>query len=146
MPKKQIVGVFNLELARIYNYLLQKSDKKYSIIYSLDGYDEISLTNDTKIYSNRFEKNYSSKEFGLENIKPDEIKGGFDIPSSSKIFMNILNGYGTQNQNNVVCANAGVAISTSKNMSISEGFEAAKESLESGKALKSFNKLKGIMK
>ena len=52
MPKKQIVGVFNLELARIYNYLLQKTDKKYSIIYSLDGYDEISLTNDTKIYSN----------------------------------------------------------------------------------------------
>ena len=146
MPKKQIVGVFNLELARIYNYLLQKSDKKYSIIYSLDGYDEISLTNDTKIYSNRFEKNYSSKEFGLENIKPDEIKGGLDIASSSKMFMNILNGSGTQSQNNVVCANAGVAISTSKNISISEGFEAAKESLLSGRALKSFKKLKEIMK
>jgi len=146
MPKKQIVGVFNLELARIYNYLLQKSDKKYSIIYSLDGYDEISLTNDTKIYSNRFEKNYSSKEFGLENIKPDEIKGGLDIASSSKMFINILNGSGTQSQNNVVCANAGVAISTSKNISISEGFEAAKESLLSGRALKSFKKLKGIMK
>tara|TARA_B100001059_G_C17815835_1_gene575167 strand:+ start:769 stop:1761 length:993 start_codon:yes stop_codon:yes gene_type:complete len=146
MPKKQIVGVFNLELARIYNYLLQKSDKKYSIIYSLDGYDEISLTNDTKIYSNNFEKNYSSKEFGLENIKPDEIKGGLDIASSSKMFMNILNGSGTQSQNNVVCANAGVAISTSKNISISEGFEAAKESLLSGRALKSFKKLKEIMK
>ena len=146
MPKKQIVGVFNLELARIYNYLLQKSDKKYSIIYSLDGYDEISLTNDTKIYSNRFEKNYSSKEFGLENIKPDEIKGGLDIASSSKMFINILNGSGTQSQNNVVCANAGVAISTSKNISISEGFEAAKESLLSGRALKSFKKLKEIMK
>ena len=146
MPKKQIVGVFNLELARIYNYLLQKTDKKYSIIYSLDGYDEISLTNDTKIYSNNSEKNYSSKEFGLENIKPDEIKGGVDIPSSSKIFMNVLNGIGTESQNNVVCANAGVAISISKGISISEGFEAAKESLKSSKALSSFNKLKEIMK
>ena len=146
MPKKQIVGVFNLELARIYNYLLQKTDKKYSIIYSLDGYDEISLTNDTKIYSNNSEKNYSSKEFGLENIKPDEIKGGVAIPSSSKIFMNVLNGTGTESQNNVVCANAGVAISISKGISISEGFEAAKESLKSGKALSSFNKLKEIMK
>ena len=146
MPKKQIVGVFNLELARIYNYLLQKTDKKYSIIYSLDGYDEISLTNDTKIYSNNSEKNYSSKEFGLENIKPDEIKGGVDIPSSSKIFMNVLNGNGTESQNNVVCANAGVAISISKGISISEGFEAAKESLKSSKALSSFNKLKEIMK
>ena len=146
MPKKQIVGVFNLELARIYNYLLQKTDKKYSIIYSLDGYDEISLTNDTKIYSNNSEKNYSSKEFGLENIKPDEIKGGVDIASSSKIFMNVLNGTGTESQNNVVCANAGVAISISKGISISEGFEAAKESLKSSKALSSFNKLKEIMK
>lgn len=146
MPEKQIVGVFNLELARIYNYLLQKTDKKYSIIYSLDGYDEISLTNDTKIYSNSSEKNYSSKEFGLENINPDEIKGGIDIPSSSKIFMNVLNGNGSESQNNVVCANAGVAISTSKSISISEGFEAAKESLKSGKALDSFNKLKEIMK
>ena len=146
MPKKQIVGVFNLELARIYNYLLQKTDNKYSIIYSLDGYDEISLTNDTKIYSNNFEKNYTSNEFGLEDIKPDEIKGGSDISSSSKIFMNILNGSGTEGQNNVVCANAGVAISTSKNISISEGFEVAKDSLQSGKALESFNKLKEIMK
>ena len=146
MPKKQIVGVFNLELARIYNYLLQKTDKKYSIIYSLDGYDEISLTNDTKIYSNKSEKIYSSKEFGLENIKPDEIKGGVDIHSSSKIFMNVLNGTGTESQNNVVCANAGVAISISKGISISEGFEAAKESLKSSKALSSFNKLKEIMK
>ena len=65
-PNKQIVGVFNLELARIYNYLLQKSNKKYSIIYSLDGYDEISLTNDTKVYSNNFEGILKSKEFELE--------------------------------------------------------------------------------
>ena len=62
------------------------------------------------------------------------------------MFINILNGSGTQSQNNVVCANAGVAISTSKNISISEGFEAAKESLLSGRALKSFKKLKEIMK
>ena len=89
---------------------------------------------------------YSSKEFGLENIKPDEIIGGVDIPSSSKIFMNVLNGNGSDSQNNVVCANAGVAISTSKSISISEGFEAAKESLKSGKAIDSFNKLKEIMK
>ena len=144
-PNKQIVGVFNLELARIYNYLLQKSNKKYSIIYSLDGYDEISLTNDTKVYSNNFEGILKSKEFELENLKASEIKGGTDIPSSSKIFMNVLNGVGTESQNNVVCANAGAAISISKDLSIKEGFELAKESLISGKALDSFNKLKKIM-
>ena len=146
MPKKQIVGVFNLELARIYNYLLQKTDKKYSIIYSLDGYDEISLTNDTKVYSNNFERIIKSKDFDLENLKASEIIGGSDIPSSCEIFMNILNGKGTKGQNNVVCANAGVAISLSRDLTIREGFEIAKESLVSGNALESFNKLKSIMR
>ena len=84
-------------------------------------------------------------KFELENLKASEIKGGSDIPSSSKIFMNVLNGAGTKSQNNVVCANAGIAISISKNISIKEGFELAKESLISGKALDSFNKLKKIM-
>ena len=107
-----------IDKSGIYNYLLQKGNKKYSIIYSLDGYDEISLTNDTKIYSNNFERILKSKEFELENLKASEIKGGSDIPSSSKIFMNVLNGAGTESQNNVVCANAGIAISISKNISI----------------------------
>ena len=145
MPKKQMVGVYNLELARIYNYLYQNTNIEYNIIHALDGYDEISLTNDTKIYSNNYERILKSKEFELENLKASEIKGGSDIPSSSKIFMNVLNGAGTESQNNVVCANAGIAISISKNISIKEGFELAKESLISGKALDSFNKLKKIM-
>ena len=91
MPKKQIVGVFNLELARIYNYLLQKTDKKYSIIYSLDGYDEISLTNDTKIYSNNSEKNYSSKELNMENCLLTYRDLPLIIPSNgTDIFSNEL--------------------------------------------------------
>eukprot|EP01035_Chromulina_nebulosa_P000209 gene209-304_t len=47
-PAYQLVGVYNLEMARIYNYLLQQTGKAFTIIHSLDGYDEISLTNDTK--------------------------------------------------------------------------------------------------
>ncbi len=146
MPKKQIVGVFNLELARIYNYLLQKSEKKYCVIYSLDGYDEISLTNDTKIYSNNLDSILKSKAFGSKNLNAYEIRGGSDIPSSSKIFMDVLNGSGTNSQNKVVCANAGLAISISKNISIQEGFVDAMETLKSGKALDSFKKLKEIMR
>ena len=114
MPKKQIVGVYNLELARIYNYLYQQTDISYNVIHSLDGYDEISLTGDTKVYSRESEFILESKDFNLKNIKSDSIKGGIDIKSSSKIFMNVLNGNGTNDQEDVVCANASLAIAISK--------------------------------
>jgi len=146
MPKKQIVGVYNLELARIYNYLYQLTDINYNIIHSLDGYDEISLTSNTKVYSRKSEFILESEDFNLKNINPLDIKGGIDIKSSSKIFMNVLNGNGSNHQENVVCANASLAISISKKISILDAFEEAKESIKSGKALKCFNNLINIMK
>ena len=146
MPKKQIVGVYNLELARIYNYLYQLTDINYNIIHSLDGYDEISLTGNTKVYSRKSEFILESEDFNLKNINPLDIKGGIDIKSSSKIFMNVLNGNGSNHQENVVCANASLAIAISKEISILDAFEEAKESIKSGKALKCFNNLINIMK
>ena len=146
MPKKQIVGVYNLELARIYNYLYQLTDINYNIIHSLDGYDEISLTGNTKVYSRKSEFILESQDFNLKNINPSDIKGGIDIKSSSKIFMNVLNGNGSNHQENVVCANASLAIAISKEISILDAFEEAKESIKSGKALKCFNNLINIMK
>ena len=146
MPKKQIVGVYNLELARIYNYLYQLTDINYNIIHSLDGYDEISLTGNTKVYSRKSEFILESEDFNLKNINPLDIKGGIDIKSSSKIFMNVLNGDGSNHQENVVCANASLAIAISKEISILDAFEEAKESIKSGKALKCFNNLINIMK
>ena len=52
-PEFQLVGVYNLEMARIYNYLLQQSTAAFTIIHSLDGYDEISLTSDAKVITNQ---------------------------------------------------------------------------------------------
>ena len=92
MPKKQVVGVYNLELARIYNYLYQTTDINYNIIHSIDGYDEISLTKGTKVYSRESEFILDSKDFSLKDIDSKNIRGGKDIESSSKIFMDVLNG------------------------------------------------------
>ncbi len=140
-PKNQIVGVFNLELQRLYGYLYQKTNKNYSIIHDLEGYDEISLTGKTKLISNHAETLFEPKDLGLSVIKPNAILGGDTVASSANIFMNIINGNGTEAQNNVVCANAALAIATTKQISHKEGFEMAKESLFSGKAKASLNKL-----
>ena len=143
-PKNQVVGVFSLELARIYGYLYQKTALNFSILHSLDGYDEISLTGDTKIISNRTEGLLTPQDFGFQKIDPTAISGGNSVESAAKIFMNILNGEGTEAQNNVVCANAGMAISTVKNISLLEGFEQAKEALLSKKALSALKKLQEL--
>ncbi|WP_298480820.1 anthranilate phosphoribosyltransferase [uncultured Maribacter sp.] len=143
-PKNQMVGVFNLELARMYGYLYQNTDKKFTVLHALDGYDEISLTGDTKTISNHTEGIIKPSDFGLEPIQQSQIYGGDTVESSAQIFMNVLQGKGTAPQNNVVCANAGVAIATVKNCTPKEGFELAKESLLSGKGLETLKKLQNL--
>ena len=133
-PKNQMVGVFSLELLRLYNYLYQDSNKNYSIVHDLGGYDEISLTNTVKIVSNDSEVLFSSEDLDLQNNTQEAIFGGNTVADASKIFKIIISGNGTEAQNNVVCTNAGLAISTAKKISHKEGYELAKESLFSGKA------------
>jgi len=140
-PKNQMVGVFNLELLRLYNYLYQDSDKNYSIVHDLGGYDEISLTNTVKIVSNNSEVLFSAEDLGLKNNTQEAIFGGNTVADASKIFKTIISGNGTEAQNNVVCTNAGLAIATAKKITHKDGYELAKESLYSGKANECLTKL-----
>jgi anthranilate phosphoribosyltransferase len=143
-PKYQMVGVFNLELARMYGYLYQNTDKTYSILHGLDGYDEISLTGATKVIGNAMESVLEPEAFGLKPLKPAEIYGGDSVEEAAQIFLNVLQGRGTEAQEAVVCANAGMAIATSKGCSPRVGFEKALESLKNGNAQKAFKKLQAL--
>ncbi|MCR8666496.1 anthranilate phosphoribosyltransferase [Aestuariibaculum sp. M13] len=145
-PKNQMVGVFNLELLRLYGYLYQSTDKNYSVVHALDGYDEISLTGGTKVISNNKETMFTPEDLGIAQITQESIYGGDTIEDAAKIFVNVINGKGTEQQNNVVCANAGLAIATTKQIGHKEGFELAKESLFSGKAKASLDKLVALSK
>ncbi|WP_026753770.1 anthranilate phosphoribosyltransferase [Sediminibacter sp. Hel_I_10] len=133
-PQNQMVGVFSLELQRLYGYLYQNTDKNYSIVHDLDGYDEISLTGATKIISNTAESMFNPSDLNIDLIEPSAIFGGTSIKKAASIFKKIIKGEGTEAQNNVVCANAGLAIATVEQISHQEGFHRAQESLESGKA------------
>jgi len=145
-PKNQMVGVFSLELLRMYSYLYQNTDKNYSIVHALDGYDEISLTGKAKVVNNQSEQVLDASDFGVSELKQQDIYGGDSVASSADIFMKVLNGEGTEAQNNVVCANAGLAISTVKDINVRDGFELAMESLMSGKAQRSFETLVELSK
>ncbi len=143
-PKNQLVGVFNLELARMYGYLYQKGTKNFTILHALDGYDEISLTGMTKTITNETESMLTPSDFGVTAHTQQDIYGGDSIEASARIFIDVISGKGTQPQNNVVCANAGMAIATVKKLSPKEGFELAKESLLSGQAYKKLKKLQAL--
>jgi anthranilate phosphoribosyltransferase len=141
-PQNQIVGVFSLELARLYAYLYQQSSMNYTILHALEGYDEISLTCDFKTFSNKGEQIYKLEDIGFEKIDPILITGGSTVEDSAKIFTAVLNNQATTEQVNVVLANAALAIKTmDQNLSFADCFYKAEESLLSGKALASFNKL-----
>ena len=143
-PKNQLVGVYNLELARKYAYLYQNTDINFTILHSLDGYDEISLTCPTKTITDRMEGVLKPADFGVRQLVQSEIEGGKTIEESAEMFMNIIAGKGNEAQNNVVCANAAMAIATVTKCKPLEGFELAKESLLSGKGLASLNKLQEL--
>lgn len=145
-PQNQLVGVYNLELARKYAYLYQNTDLNYTILHSLDGYDEISLTGMTKTITKKMEGVLKPEDFGVRQLLQNEIEGGKTIEESAEIFMNIISGKGTEAQNNVVCANAAMAISTMKGSSPLESFQVAKESLLSKKGLTALNKLQELSK
>lgn len=141
-PQYQLVGVYNLEMARIYNYLLQQTARAFTIIHSLDGYDEISLTGDTKVITNEGEKIYHAEEIGKRTVSPQDIYGGNTVEEAAAIFMQILRGEGRWAQNAVVLANAAMALHCTGKYDGYEGaYHAAVESLESGSALQSLERL-----
>lgn len=141
-PQNQMVGVYSLELARMYNYLYQKDDVKYCIVHSLDGYDEISLTGLFKVLTSSSDKMLSPEDLGMPVLKPKDLAGTGDISGTSEIFMNVLKGKGTEAQNLAVIANSALGLATYfPNKEMSQCIEEAKDSLLGGKALRVFNKL-----
>lgn len=141
-PKFQSVGVFSLELARLYAYLYQNTDKQYSIMHAMDGYDEISLTGDFKVINNQGENYYTVDELGFTAVAPEDLAGGESIEEAAKIFRQIIEGEGTGIQNNVVLTNAAFGIKTfHPEKSFADCYYEAEESLLGHKALRSFKTL-----
>lgn len=141
-PEFQLVGVYNPEMARIYNYLLQQGGKAFTIIHSLDGYDEISLTNDTKVITNKGERIMTPQQLGKRSVQPADIFGGNTPEESAKVFSKILKREGSWAQNAVVLANAAMALQcTGAYTTYDEAYAAAVDSLESGKANSVLTKL-----
>jgi anthranilate phosphoribosyltransferase len=141
-PKYKLIGVYNLEMARLYNYLLQGTSSEYTLLHSFDGYDEISLTAEFKLISKRSEQLIQPRDLGFALLKQQDIRGGASVEEAAKLFITILNGKGTSAQNQVVCINAATAIHcVYPERPLMDCIAEAQESLESGKALQVYKQL-----
>lgn len=141
-PAFSLIGTYNMEMARIYTYMLQQGERNFTIVHSLDGYDEVSLTSDTKVITQHGERTLSPYELGKRSVMANDILGGTSAEESASIFLEILKGNGSWSQNAVVLANTAVALETTgKLSSYGEAYQAAVASLESGAALRSFRTL-----
>ncbi len=141
-PPVQVTGVFNFELQRIYNFIFQQEQKKYNVVYSTDGYDEISLTSAVKICSAEGEHLFQPEDLGFVKVSQESLSGGESVEDAAKIFQNVLDNKGTKQQRDVVVANTAVAIKCyGKRKTLEESKALAEDSLKSGNAKKSFEKL-----
>jgi anthranilate phosphoribosyltransferase len=141
-PKNQMLGTFNLEIARLYHYILQDEDVNYGIIHGLDGYDEISLTSGFKLFTKNGEQIINPEDLGQKRIQQSALFGGNSVTDAAKIFKSILEGNGTKAQNNVVLTNAAYALKiVDETKSFEDAFSEAKESLFGLKAKQKLEKL-----
>ncbi len=141
-PKNQLVGVSNLTIMDLYDQVFQESTQNYLIVYSLDGYDEVSLTGPTQYISNQEKAVLSPSDFGLSKHDPIELSGGNSVDDAARIFLNVLEGKGTIAQQEVGIANAALGIKCMyPGRSLADCVAEASESLHGGKALKVFRKL-----
>jgi len=141
-PKNQLLGTFNMEIARLYNYILQEENINYGIVHALDGYDEISLTGGFKLFTKNGEQIINPEDLGQKRIQQSEIFGGNSVSDAAKIFKTILEGNGTEAQNNVVLTNAAFALKiVDETKSFETAFSEAKDSLFGLKAKQTLEKL-----
>ena len=141
-PTHQLFGTFSLELSRMYHYMMQRTNRNYTIVYALDGYDELSLTASAKIRQRSNEGILEAKDFGLPTLKQSDLHGGKTAEEGRDIFLNVLQNTCTEAQKNVVCANAALAIQTlCPEKSLVDCVAEAKQSIESGKAYTTLKKI-----
>jgi anthranilate phosphoribosyltransferase len=141
-PTYQVTGVYSAEVGRVYSYFLQSENKKFIVLHSLDGYDEISLTSPVKLFTNKGETLVNFEEKGLKKITPKDIEGGETMDEAGKIFLGVLQNKSTSEQHSVVVANAALAINCiDESKTLEDALLFAEEILVSGKAFQLFKKL-----
>ena len=141
-PQCQLLGVANLDQMRLYHQVYQRLGIDYGIVNSIDGYDEISLTGPFKVTTNQYERIFQPADLGFSEARPEELVAGATEEEAKDIFDAVLENRAMPAQKNIVLANAafGIQVLERGQKPIEECIDMARESIDSGAALRTFKK------
>ncbi len=146
--KRQVLGVYDSSNARLMACALVAAGSEQVVtLHSRDGLDEISCAGATDL----FEKRRGWKElesisiypeiFGFNRWPVEQLVGG-DADMNAGILTELLKGAGSGARRDAVLMSAAVGFYVSGRVAhVRDGIEAAKESLDSGKARKALETL-----
>lgn len=138
-PRNNLLGTYDLKMMRLYSYIYQSLDKKFSVVHSMDGYDEISLTYRSKVINNKGEQILEPEDIGFKRLKQAELTGGKSVADAASIFLNVLDNKATEAQKNAVIINAAVTIQTIEpDKTLETCINEATKALVNGKAKRAF--------
>jgi len=143
--KRQIIGVFDKSMTEPFAHVLNGlGSERAFIVHGDDGVDEISISGSTTITELHNEKvntyTISPEDFGFQRRHISEIVCN-DLEKSKAMALSILKGEKGAGRD-IVLMNAGAAIAASDPLiSIESGIRKARDSLDSGQAMKKVKEL-----
>lgn len=143
----QVLGVFKAELTEVMAKVLGNLGTKHAlVVHGMDGLDEISISDRTKVSELKDGKVRTyfiePKSFGIKKAKREEILGG-SKEDNAEIAVRILKNEEKGAKRDIVLINAAAAIYVSGiAKDLKEGIKLASAAIDSGAA---YNKLKQIM-
>lgn len=144
--KGQLMGVYAQSLTGVMASVLNNQGCETAmVVHGMDGIDEISLSDRTKIshLDKGSVKEYfiSPEDFGLKRCRMSDIAGSV-ASENALAARNILSGKEKGPKRDVVLLNAAAAIVVGRKAAdLKQGVEAAKRSIDSGSAVKKLEEL-----
>ena len=141
----QVLGVFDSKWVTPLAEVLRELGSRHAlVVHGFDGLDEITLTGETKIAELKNGKvnnfSFDPKEFGYSLCSVADLKGA-EPETNAEIMREILNGSSGPKTDIVVLNAAATIYVGGKADSIEKGILVAKNSIESGAALKKLEEL-----
>ena len=139
-PEYQLTGTYNLELAKIYQHILLGSRKDYKVVFGMNGYDELTLTDQTRVLGVEGDECIDAATFDQTKVKPTSIHSGETILQAANLLRSITQGDGSNSQNSVISANVALALQCfHPNQSLKELFNEAYVFIKSGQTASHHN-------
>ena len=138
----QLVGVYSLEVGRLFKYFFQRENREATIVHSMDGYDEVSISAPTHVLERDSDAVLLPGDFGLSAPSPMPVAPLADIEDNAAALLALLENRGDANYCAMVLANSALAIRLRRReFSLNDAVALAQESIASGRALKALRVL-----